>query len=255
MRRCSGYFERLALLLRARGFAGAALLCLLALAGSASAQPRSERDIKCLLFVTLARYTEWPADAFPSETAPVIIGVLGDDPFGGMLESMTKNEKVRDRPILVRRFASSDEVERCHALFFGGMSVLQRELELSRLRRRQVLTVSDAPGFARDGGMVEMYINDENKVRLRISRSALSRGGLSISQAIMRVADVVAMIEWVPETAEGRLPDPSPAPAHAKAWACVPRFAGFPGGCGRSEHSACLPWKLAACAAFPAAAQ
>lgn len=199
MEKFCGYSKARALAAGLRAVLPAAAALVL-LASEARAQGRSERDVKCLFFVTLARYTEFPAEAFASEKAPVVLGVIGEDPFGAVLDSMTKNEKVRDRAIRVRRFASAEEVKDCHVLFFGPMSVLRREVELSRMLRRPVLTVSDVPGFASSGGMVEMYVNEEKKVRLRVSKGALERAHLSISPSILRRADEVASsIEWIPE--------------------------------------------------------
>ena len=174
----------------------AVVLAAIVVAPAARGQTRTAKDIKGLFFVTLARYTEWPEKAFAEANSPIIIGVIGEDPFGKLLESLTKNEIVRGRSLVVRRFASDEEIKECHLLYFGAMNVVRRELVISRLSRRPILTVSDTPGFAREGGAVELFLNDDNKVRLRVSKDALSRASLALSPSIMRL---VAFLEWIPE--------------------------------------------------------
>ena len=168
------------------------------LAVSAFAQPpRTEREIKALFFVTLARYVEWPASGFSSDADPIVIGILGQDPFGTFLDTLIEKEAVRGRPIRIRRFASVDEVKSCHLLYLAPMSPALFELSLSRLKGRPILTVSDTPKFAERGGVVELFLNEESKVRLRISKSALASVGLSVSPALLRLAQMVASLEIV----------------------------------------------------------
>jgi hypothetical protein len=48
------------------------------------------------------------------------------------------------------------------------------------------------------GGMVEMFVNEEKKVRLRVSKRALAQGKLSLSPSLTRLAEIIASIEWLP---------------------------------------------------------
>ena len=166
-------------------------------------QERSERDVKALFFVALARYAEWPEGAFDSESSPLVIGVLGADPFGERLDSLTAKEDVRGRALTVQRYASAEEISDCHLLFVGRMSAIRMELEIARLGRRPILTVSDTDQFIERGGMVELFLNDEQKVRLRVAKKAVENAGIKMSPGLMKLAQVVASIEFVPS----RLPN------------------------------------------------
>ena len=52
------------------------------------------------------------------------------------------------------------------------------------------LTVSDAENFARRGGMIR-FVNENNKVRLRINVGAAREAGLTISSKLLRPAEIV----------------------------------------------------------------
>jgi hypothetical protein len=174
------------------------LLCVCAASGAERGRLRTEREVKALFFVTLARYIDWPTNAFASESSPIVIGVLGADPFGGLLESLTDGEEVRGRPLKIARFATAENLKECHLLFLGEMTTLRQEVELARIGEKPIVTVSDRDGFTRKGGMVEMYLNPEKKVRLRISRGVVARSQVKISPALLRQADLVSSMEDFP---------------------------------------------------------
>lgn len=159
---------------------------------------RTEREVKALFFVTLTRYIDWPTNAFATESSPIVIGVLGEDPFGGLLESLTAGEEVRGRRLKVARFATAENLKDCHLLFVGEMSTLRQEVELPRIGEKPIVTVSDRDGFVRKGGMVEMYLNPEKKVRLRISQGVVNRSHIKISPALLRQAELLSSRNYLP---------------------------------------------------------
>src|SRR6185295_43487 len=55
----------------------------LALSIFAHAQSRfNEREVKAVFLFNFVQFVDWPMEAFAGPQAPVVIGVLGDDPFG-----------------------------------------------------------------------------------------------------------------------------------------------------------------------------
>ena len=62
-------------------------------------------------------FVEWPAEAFPASGAPIVIGVVGEDPFGSAIDRMVQDKRINNRPIVVERFKLGDDVRRCHILF------------------------------------------------------------------------------------------------------------------------------------------
>jgi hypothetical protein len=58
------------------------------------------------------------------------------------------------------------------------------------LKARNILTVADAEGFARRGVMIR-FVNERNKIRLRINLDAAKAANLTISSKLQRPADIV----------------------------------------------------------------
>jgi len=116
--------------------------------------------------------------------------VLGADPFGGVLERTVRNETVRDRPLVVRRFRRLEDVTSCHLLFVSSSEKPRFQDILRALSGRGILTVGDADPFTRLGGIVN-FRTERNHVQLEINLAAAEREGFKISAKLLGVARVV----------------------------------------------------------------
>lgn len=149
----------------------------------------SEYRVKAVFLFNFAQFVDWPADAFPDSTAPFVIGVLGSDPFGDLLDQTVSGEQLRGRPFQVRRYQTVDEIKACHILFIHQPDGDRMGEILSRLRDRPILTVSDDADFADQGGMVR-FVNDRSHIRLEINPGAAQAANLTISSKLLRVAEI-----------------------------------------------------------------
>ncbi|HEY1794151.1 MAG TPA: YfiR family protein [Opitutaceae bacterium] len=166
------------------------LAAALALAPALAFSAATEYQIKAVFLYNFAEFVDWPAGSFPDPQAPLVIGILGDDPFGSMIDEAVKGERVSGRPIVIRRFRTASEISGCQILFISR-SEKDRLPEIMRdIRDMSVLTVSDADGFSRAGGMIR-FIMENNKVRLRINPQAAKQARLSISSKLLRPAQIV----------------------------------------------------------------
>jgi hypothetical protein len=154
----------------------------------ASAAP--EYQVKAVFLFNFAQFVAWPAGAFPDSAAPLVIGVLGEDPFGSYLDEAVRGELVQAHPLTVRRYRRVDEITDCHILFINRHEVDDLEDILGALKGRGVLTVSDAEGFAERGGMIR-FVTDRNRIRLRINLEAARAADLTLSSKLLRPATIV----------------------------------------------------------------
>jgi YfiR/HmsC-like len=175
-----------------------ALLLALGAGGVTAAEPSApavqasrEYDLKAALLFNFTRFVEWPARAFGRPEAPVVIGILGQDPFGRVLDEMVNNEKCAGRPIVVARFSNVAAVRDCHLLFIGAGERGNMLRIAAALRGRPILTVGDFDGFTAAGGMIRLQKNPADKIQLRINLNAIKAADLSISAKLLRVAEAV----------------------------------------------------------------
>src|SRR5690242_2289016 len=53
---------------------------------SGFSQTTREYEIKAVFIFKLTQFTEWPTAAFTNENSPLVIGIIGNDPFGSLLD-------------------------------------------------------------------------------------------------------------------------------------------------------------------------
>jgi hypothetical protein len=157
----------------------------------AAAPAASEYEIKAAFLLHFSRFVEWPASAFATPDAPLFICLLGDDPFGPVLEEIVRNESVNSHAITVKRDRLAGDVDRCHILFIGrSAEPLQRRI-LDQVQGKSILTVSDEEEFTRRGGVIG-FVTVNGKVKLQVNRSSAQRADLRISSRLLRLADEVS---------------------------------------------------------------
>lgn len=149
-----------------------------------------EYEVKAAFLYNFVRFVDWPASAFADAGAAVTIGVLGDDPFGELLEQAVTNETVKGRKFVVRRFHDVESVGSCHVLFVSKSEKNRLPFILQRLRDAPILTVGETEGFAAKGGIVNFFI-ERNKVRFEINQQSALQRGLKISSQLLCLGRIV----------------------------------------------------------------
>ncbi|HZS08826.1 MAG TPA: YfiR family protein [Blastocatellia bacterium] len=165
------------------------MICFISLlATGASGQGSREYDLKAVFLYNFTQFVEWPSKAFPNSSAPIIIGVLGADPFGRSLVETVQGETVRNRRLVVEHYSRVEEIKTCHVLFISQSEAGQLDRILSNLKGRSILTVGETPDFTQRGGVIG-FVTEKNKIRLRINLAAARAAELTISSKLLRVAE------------------------------------------------------------------
>jgi len=156
------------------------------------AQSASSREyqVKAVFLFNFAQFVEWPTNAFPEAQTPLVIGVLGEDPFGAYLDETVRGEKVNNRSLVVERYRRVEEIKNCHVLFISRSEADRLAEILAKLKGRHILTVGDADSFAQRGGMIR-FVTEKNKIRLKVNLEAAKAASLTISSKLLRPAEIV----------------------------------------------------------------
>lgn len=150
----------------------------------------SEYQVKAFFLYNFVKFVEWPAEAFPSTEAPIIIGIVGEDPFGGVLDETIKSKTINGRPLTIKRLKKGQDLGSCHILFISLSEKGRLGQILENLKGSSVLTVSEIERFAHLGGTIHLFI-EENKVRFEINADIAERARLKISSKLLALAKVV----------------------------------------------------------------
>ncbi len=161
-------------------------------AQSRPAAPPNEYQVKAVFLYNFTKFVEWPAASFSGPAAPIVIGIVGRDPFEDKLIDTTRGERVNGREIVIRQFGPRDPIRGCHILFIGLTDRRKVADVLTQVQGlgRSVLTVSDADDFAVAGGVIGMT-KDDFRVGLEINLQAAEHASLKISSRLLSLARIV----------------------------------------------------------------
>lgn len=164
------------------------LVWLLAFGGvTAQDSTPTEYQIKAAFLFNFAKFVEWPEAAFAEAKSPIVIGILGENPFRDDLEQTIRNKTVNDRPLVAKEFHSSGEATNCHILFISASEKARLPEILESLRNTTVLTVSETDGFTEAGGMINFFLEGK-KNRFQINDTAAKNARLKISSKLLSLA-------------------------------------------------------------------
>ena len=169
------------------------LLCIAALLlpfKAATAAPL-EYQVKAVCVLNAARFITWPEAVFKDAAAPVVIGVLGENPFGTLLEDAVKGETIRQRKIVVRQMTLEEAsvAGACQILFISRSERDSLPAVFRGLGRSSVLTISEIEGFTHDGGMLGLAL-DHAKIRFELNAAAARRSNLKIDSQFLMLCRV-----------------------------------------------------------------
>jgi hypothetical protein len=170
-----------------------AFLALAQLAIAPQVQPQdspSEYQVKAAYLFNFLKFVEWPEEAFPDPLAPIVIGIAGDDPFGSALPQVVMGKTVQGRDLVIRKYRAGEDLRSTHILFISASEKKRVPQIVVSLRGSSVLTVADFNEFLGEGGMIQLY-SENNRIRFAIDVDATGRAKLKISSKLLSLARVV----------------------------------------------------------------
>ena len=150
----------------------------------------SEYRVKAGYVFNFFRFIQWPDDAFLDAKAPVVIGIVGEDPFGNQLPQVIYGKTVQGRDLVIRRYRAADNLSGIHILFIGALERKRLPQILASLRGSSVLTVAKMDRFLEAGGVIQFTFENSHN-RFAINVDAADRARLKVSSKLLSVAQYV----------------------------------------------------------------
>ena len=169
-----------------RGWWHTATLLVLGVTAGLAVAAAPEYQVKAAFLFNFAKFVDWPESTLArNETMNVC--VLGDDPFGPLLNRTVEGKTVHDRTIRVARVSEINDASQCHVLFISGSERRELPRLLPALAGMSILTVGEMASFAQSGGMIG-FTTEQDRVRFEINNEAAERAGLRISSQLLKLA-------------------------------------------------------------------
>ena len=162
--------------------------------------PIREYKIKAAFLYNFIQFVDWPKEKNSDQNDPIILGIIGEDPFGDSFEPIY-NKKIKGRKSLINRFESLEKLKKsdgkgkfdieslrkCHLLFICSSEEDNVKDIINLANGHGILTVGETSNMIKSGGIINFQV-DENKVRFEINLSAAKQEKLKIRSQLLRLA-------------------------------------------------------------------
>jgi YfiR/HmsC-like len=155
-----------------------------------------ELAVKATYLHKIAAFITWPPPSDPSQAGASQSGgafnicIIGNDPFGSLLDQAIEGQTVGGRPIFVTRWRALPDAFDCQIAYVTDAGSQSAAVVLAQLRGKPVLTVTDSARSPATRGIVNFVIAD-NRVRFEIDNGAATLDRLVISSKLLSLAVIV----------------------------------------------------------------
>jgi hypothetical protein len=147
-----------------------------------------EYAMKAAFIYKFTKFIEWSPETFSDDRDPLILAVIGRDPFGKAIDVL-HGRNVKGRKILVKRITSTEDIDKSHILFISRSEKKRLPALLQKTRDLCVLTIGDMEEFSVYGGIINFFMV-ENTIRFEINVAAARQAGLNISSNLLTLAKI-----------------------------------------------------------------
>lgn len=147
--------------------------------------------VKAEFIERFTRFVDWPEAVFASPSSAFVVCVWGSGALATQLERVVATRRIKGRPARVLHVGPGDRLTPCHILY---VAAVDREVVrgiTASTRGKSILSVGDQPGFAQEGLLINLILDDEGFVRFEINQEVARASGLKISAKLMRLARLV----------------------------------------------------------------
>ena len=149
----------------------------------------AQLQLQAVFLGRFASYVQWPEGP---QRQVFEMAVVGPNPFGQQLQALYADKLIHGRPV---RITQADSVAALgpqppDLLFIALPTVAERQAAIAYAHRAHILTVSDAKGFAEQGGIIQMTRVAQN-VQIKINYDAALASGLRIAAPLLSIATVL----------------------------------------------------------------
>jgi hypothetical protein len=149
----------------------------------------SEFKIKAAYLYNFLKFAEWETKVLPDSTEITRITILGDDPFGGAFDHL-EGKTIKGKQLQITRISNIQDLKPCHLLYISNSERDQLKDIFEILEDSNILTVGETEKFAQLGGIIGLFV-EEDEVRFAINLKAAEQAGIKFSSQLLQVAKTV----------------------------------------------------------------
>lgn len=155
---------------------------------SGAAQNSPADKVKAGFMLQFSKYVLWPDEPFPVDKDTIVLCLLGQDPFGSMIDQA--NKAFHERTIEIRRIKGLKEIQDCHMLYVSSERQQTMVEIVDAVKEQPILIVGNENDFLTMGGMIN-FLQVGTKIRFDIQLTNTEQNQLQFSSKLLKVANDV----------------------------------------------------------------
>ncbi len=147
-----------------------------------------EYDVKAAYIINIIKFVEW--EKIKNNGEIIKIGIIGSDPICDVIEKL-ENDKAGGRTIVIQRIDLEQAVSsESHIILIGCSESKRVSSILKIIKGTGILSVSDIPDFARNGGIAGFKLEND-RVKIEINIAEAKNSGLKFGAKLLEVARII----------------------------------------------------------------
>jgi hypothetical protein len=157
--------------------------------GRVNGKINDESLLKAAFIFNFAQFTDWPDRAPSAKEETLSLCIAGNDVLAQALSGL-KGKIIKDRVLVIEKIDQYSSSRHCNLLYIASSEAPTQSAWLKSIAEHPVLSVSELPGFAGNGGIFELY-RDRSRVRFIVNLAVARQAGLKISPNLLKLATIV----------------------------------------------------------------
>lgn len=143
--------------------------------------------IHSVFIYNFTKYIQWPSS---DQNGDFVIGVLGNSPMVASLEKLAAERKIGTRSMVVKKFASVDQITKCHMLFIPEKSSNDLDAAIAKISGQSTLIMTERNGLGMKGSGIN-FITVDGKQKFELNKAATDKAQLKVSNELTSLAIVI----------------------------------------------------------------
>lgn len=157
------------------------------LAEASQARAPTEWEMRAAFLYKFISYIRWPKESLPEDKSPLVVGVLGRDPFGKALDALLNQKQHGAHPIVVQRFETAETAAKCHVLYVSTTDAEEIARIVAVLGSKPILLVGEGRTFTKHGGAIAFEL-EARRLVFTINTQAAKAAQLELSSQLLKLA-------------------------------------------------------------------
>jgi hypothetical protein len=169
---------------------GLSLLCLAGPLLRAASPADLEYQVKAGFLFNFIKFVQWPRNRPGGEEKVVRVCVFGAASVVSTIASAMDGKTAGGQLVAVWQAGSASRSGACQVVFVSAGENRRADEILKAASGKSVLTISETPGFARAGGILNL-IQQDNRIVFEVNIEAAKAAGVTLDSQLLRLGRIV----------------------------------------------------------------